>query len=248
MMPKCIRLSCRDHSTIKYVFEQKVVSFNQIHENFFYGLNHSTSFLRLKKLIQYDFLKKFGIDYDGKNKSYYTLGDEGLRLVANFYTFDTESIRYKSDSVLHDLRLSHFRNIFEKLHMVGAYFSENYIHNCYLGTDNNELRPLRAINSDAAIKILDPKGDYIVSLEYEKSLKNLDRYERKLTDYYYDSDITAAFYICENRKIARAIKKIDIMVGESFAPKIYTIEAKNVQEQKTNLPFMNRENDIFLLS
>jgi len=246
-MKKGIILTDRDKRIFCYLFEQKVAYFEEIRDRFFDNLHISTCFLRLQKLSNYEFIEKIAISQGGKLKTYFTLTKLGLKEVCDFYDINKSSIRLKTDSLEHDLKLSYLRNKLESCKKIKSYYSENYLHGCSLAEDYERLSPIRDINADAALHINGKSGDFLVSFEYERTLKNPSRYNKKLTDYYFNNSITAVFYLCESEVIERSIRKADRIASKGFSPKVFTFTTEKMKKANGNFSFSNQNNKVFQL-
>lgn len=103
------------------------------------------------------------------------------------------------------------------------------------------------INSDAALVLNMPTGRFYVAVEYEISEKEVSRYTKKLTEYYFSPQIAAVFYICRDRRIESVVRQTDLEVGKRFEAKVYTCLEEAVQKQSPPVALKDRENATFLL-
>jgi hypothetical protein len=86
-----------------------------------------------------------------------------------------------------------------------------------------------------------------VALEYEVSDKKLSRYVDKLTDYYYSPSIAAVLYVCGNDSIEKLIRKADAEIEKDSDGKVFTCLEETIYKSSSELPFINRQKDIFYL-
>ena len=237
----------RDKQILKYLFEQKVASQENIYRRFFPQVAKSIMVRRLQKLIKGKFIGKTGRNFNNRLQVYYFLLPYGLEVVRPSFTFDIATPYFKSGAIDHDLELAEIRMGLETYPMVERFYSENYLQNCCLEDDLQELIPLRELNSDGAILVKTEDGQFFAAIEYERSKRTYGKYVEKFTDYYLSQSITAVFYICEGREITNFIAKIDREVKHSFKAKIYTTIRKNMAEKEKKLPFKNSKGDVFNL-
>lgn len=240
-------LTDRDTKVFNFLFEQKIASQDDIFTNFFANTSKKACIIRMQKLVRSKHLKKEGISNNGRLNIIYSLTDKSFSKIRESLILNGVQTKFKSDSYLHDLELTKFRLILEKFQMIESYYSENYLQCCYLGENTKNLVPYRSINSDAALKVKVNNGHFFVSLEYERSIKNRNRYAQKFLDYYLNSSITAVLYLCANKKVQNAITTIDKEVCQKYKPKIFTLNVESLPSKVENLPFTNLENGTFNL-
>ena len=244
--PKII-VNNRDLKIFSYLFEQKVASQKVIFENFFSKRAQNTMVGRLQKLFREKLIGKSGCDLNGRMQIYYSLKLKGFKAIEQDFIFDTPDPYLKSDSIEHDLEICEIRNKLESYEMVDQYYSENYLQNCCFGEKSQVLLPLRELNADAGIVIKTNDGKFTAAVEYERRRKTADKYAKKFNDYYLRDDITAVFYICETKEIAKMIAKVDREIGAGFRAKIYTTMREDMSHLEKKLPLKNSNEDIFIL-
>jgi hypothetical protein len=203
--------------------------------------------MRMQKLVRSGYIEKRGINLKEKNDIIYSLTEKGFLIIKQSLDLEREKSKFKSDSIHHDVGLTELRLMLENFEMIKEYYSENYLQNCFLAHETQALMPYRKINADAALKLSVDKESFFVSFEYERGIKNQDRYASKLMDYYLVKSITAVFYLCSNERIKRMIIQTDKEVNQKYGPKVFALSLSELQEPVSEMSFSNSQNGIFTI-
>ena len=237
----------RDVRIMQFAFEQRALSFEQIHRRFFELTKQPTVHYRLGRLIKDGYLSKYGQTRNGPLIFVYGLKGKGFDKAREGYRFEIAEPYFKSDSPLHDISLTDVRVRLEKYQMFADYISENMLQACSGLANSPEYQPFAQINSDAVLVLKGPNKKFRVALEFEASSKKGFRYRKKLMQYYLSPEIVAVFYVCRDRHIENLIRNADAEFESQFESKIYTCQEDVVHSGISPLPFTNRKNATFLL-
>ncbi len=241
-------LNQRDLQVMKFLFEHRVATREQIGIAFFCGRVQSTVQERLDALVRAKYLTKTGAHYGGISKSAYGLDEKGLKEVIKCYSRSITNPICKSDSVVHDLGLVDIRKRLQKTKMLAGYIPENVLQACGEFQEQEAFKPFCRLNSDAAI-ILNTKGGPLnIALEYEASHKTVPRYAKKLRDYYQSREVRAVFYICAHAGIERTIRQAELEVAAKHQPKLFICDFEKFQAEDQTLVFTDRSIGKILVS
>ncbi|MEZ4744004.1 MAG: hypothetical protein R3B45_16410 [Bdellovibrionota bacterium] len=152
----------------------------------------------------------------------YSITTKGFNRIQTSLPYEVQTQSFLSDCPVHDLDLVDIRFVFESKIAVKNYYPENILQACCNVKGSDPFKPFIELNSDALVELNMNTEKLYLALEYEASLKNLDRYKDKIDSYYW-AGVRAVLYICQNKKILRALQKIDQMISESHHknPKLY---------------------------
>ncbi len=242
-----VQITERDRKVMKFAFEQRAISYDQIRCRLFESTKRPTVQYRLGRLVRDGYLSKIGIPSGGSLELIYGLTEKGFNVVRKDYRFEITQAYFKSDSYLHDVALTDIRTRLEKSAMFEDYISENMLQACGELTTSLEYGPFGTVNSDAVLVLRGQEKSFRLALEFEASEKSGVRYGKKLTEYYFSHDIVAALYVCGDARIEKSIRRVDSEFESQFEPKIYTCTMDVVRSGASPLPFTNRKNATFLL-
>ena len=233
---------------MQLLFENKIVSREQIGNRFFPSVCKDTVNRRLSKLVDLGLLRRKRA-FEGR------LAIVRCLLKAQIISrrrSERESERYKksyerSEYPLHDIALNDIRQAFEAKATVQGYYPENVLQ---VRTDfkNNEwLKPFVELNSDAMIEVDSKVGTLNLAIEFEATHKSHRSYRRKFNAYYSQDKIDAVLYVCASKYILHTLLKLDAETAERHAcqSKFYFAMFNDVTEAKKEMTFKNTHGDIF---
>jgi hypothetical protein len=241
-------LTKRDLDILLFTFEQRAVSCKQLAKKFFPNSSFQAAHMRLEKLSREKYLVKSYTLWRNTRTVVYGTTDKGINAFVKDYHFIIGKYDYKSDSVNHDLGLILVRERLEKLTMVKQYLSESMLQNCSELSEDPEFRDFTLANSDAALTIETQTGQFKMAVEYEISSKQVARYIRKISEYYYSPDIEVVIYICGNASIEKLIHKADTEVREKKSSKVFTCLEENFHKSVESVSFNSNDNYTIKLS
>ncbi len=214
-------------------------------KRFFKGGVGATANTRLIKLKKAGYVIDISATFNGRRKIAYGITDKCLSLIGDSYKYPITASDFKSDSAIHDIGLAYIRERLENTNMLSEYISESMLHCCQYFIEHEKIGPYSRINSDAVLALNMPKKIVYVALEYEMNVKEQSRYIKKISEYYYSSNITAVLYICKNNKMEKLIREIDSIVGKSSISKVFTCSIDAVIKMSGEIPFINRNDEVF---
>lgn len=239
---KKVVLSKRDLGVLQFIFEQRAVAFKQIEKRFFSDVSSQAAHRRLEQLSRENLLSKFYTKWDNGRIVVYGITEKGINAFAKSYPYEVTGKSFKSDSINHDLGLVRVRERLEKTKSVVKYFSESMLQNCPVLANDDRLRAFSIANSDAALAIEAKCKKFQVALEYEASRKDLSRYSKKLTEYYFSKSVALVLYVCESREIENLIWLADKEVCQNQSVKVFTCREETFHSSTEFLSFCSRDN------
>ena len=247
-VPKVV-LTKRDQDILLFIFEQKIVAFEQIHSKFFQNVSRNRSLTRLNKLWKSGHLLKIN-KYTPQNKpiTMYEVQSKGIKAIKEYRSCKNKVLGIKSDSPFHDCVLAQLRIKLENCNEIVEYYTENGIKYLEYGEKESDLAPFIKLRSDGILKIKGIHQTYLFAFEYERSKKSLERYHQKLLQYYFEKGISVVLYVCNNDHIKNLIVEADKMICDKFDSKIFIINEKEFLSSTKKIQFKNLNNTKFELS
>ena len=244
---------------MQLLFENKIVSREQIGNRFFPNVCKDTVNRRLSKLVDLGLLRRKRA-FEGR------LAIVRCLLKAQIISrrcSERESEQYKksyerSEYQLHDIALNDIRQAFEAKATVQGYYPENVLQTRTDFKNNEWLKPFVDLNSDAMIEVDSKVGTLNLAIEFEATHKSHRSYRRKLNAYYRfaheacwplsrSHKIDGVLYVCVSKYILHTLLKLDAETAERHAcqSKFYFAMFNDVTEAKKEMTFKNTHGDIF---
>ncbi len=231
-------LTSRDEKLFHLLFENKVLSLEQI-ENDIFNIGRKTIYKRLKKLTDAKLISKTPHLF-GKNRpaSLISLTPKGARTLSlSKLDLARYGIKLRSDSIVHDLLLAKIRGVLEKQEKVLEYKTENMIA-LEDSLDNNLFGLFVELGTDAAVKLqLTPKWKCWIPIEFELAVKSINRCKEKLQRYYLENSIVALFLIFESHFLLKRYQELEKEIDRNKCQKVFYLEIKELLNAKGKVSF-----------
>lgn len=238
----------RDGSLFVRIFENRVMSARQIRAEFFPNNCRQAVSRRLGKLVEYGYLDRRSIqDGAGKDTSAYLNTPKALNVVKSRYSRRITSDLYKSDSVEHDVKLVDLRRRLEAKEYVSGYYTENVLQACGELSELERVEPFVQNNTDAVIEFAKNGKKLIAGLEFENSEKTVERYTRKLLNYYSDPRIPFVFYVCTTPAIKNMVARAESAIVRKDRPRCFFALYADVLSPSGDCTFVNESGDKIVL-
>lgn len=234
----------RDVGILKYVFANRVVSYEQIVRRFFPNCHKTAGHRRIRKLCR-EGLLEVSVILIGKMPLFYVeLTEKAWPIISHEWPFYIDRPHFKSESPLHDMRMGEIVPLFEKLTTFRTFLSENLLQSSTDFTEDYEVKSLVKLQSDGALILNGPDGHtYVFGIEFEMSKKSQQRYQDKLLRYYIAHELDGVIYICSSQTIINVIAKADEEIrGERDSIVHFNLE-ENVLKSKEKIYFKNAKED-----
>ena len=242
------RINKNDINLFHYIFDQKIVSFDQLKRKFFPNTTNRALYYKLHLFKKEDLIRKRinplketpSFAYEITEKTYYNfIHKKGV---------NDRIIKIKSDAIAHDLMLSEIREKFENLHDIVAFHPENRIQAYHEYSDHPHYLDLMEAHPDAIVEFQFGDNDpFSVPLEYESEAKSFKRWEEKWMEYQYKTKSNKLLYICSDsflmEKMIRGINASDLK--DDFDMYMSTISY--VLNEKEQLPFWKQNLSKYLI-
>ena len=240
----------RDWRIMRLLFENKIVSRDQIHEQFFPDATKNIVNRRLRQITSIDFIKRKSIAVGRKIIYGYSLTQHGLAKVKPTLPYEVKSVRSSSECPLHDIALNDIREVFKTKASVKSYYTENVLQTCDDYQDNERFQPFIELNSDAMAEVNSKVGVLNLAIEFDTTCKSKSRYVKKINAYYEHQEVDGVLYICVNDYILNALIKVDKEVSERHEcdPKLYFALLEDVTCATGEITFTNADEYIFIVS
>ena len=244
---KNVVLCSRDMRLMQSLFESKVMSREQIGNQFFLDVSIKTVNRRLQKLMVLGLVKRkpiaveYGVFYG------YSLTQKGLAKITPTLPYQVKAVRASSECPLHDIALNNIRKAFESKPTVQCYYTENVLQSCDEYHEDERFQPFVELNSDAMAEVNTRIGALNLAIEFDATHKSHRRYSQKIDDYYVEYGIDGVLYVCASRYILHALLRIDKEASERHAcePKLYFALLEDVTGTAGKITFTNANRDIF---
>jgi hypothetical protein len=236
------QITDRDRKIFQFLFESKVASLTQILDRIFTGLSPQNSNRRMLKLTRGGWVRRGGHHQNGRLHYVYWLSEKAFRRFLHGNGSEAPREQLKSDCIEHDLALVNIRIRFEENPAVRSFLTENTLQSAGESDLPNEVRPWIGLRPDAAVEVIEQDHETMfVPLEYESSLKSIDRCRNKLRDYYVLHGGSAVFFICSDENVLRRMLKVDRELSAEYRPKMYFSLLSDVLQARDTLPFQKSD-------
>jgi hypothetical protein len=228
----------RDKKIFRFLFDSKVATAKQIWRRFFLSKSIRSCEMRLSRLVESGWIKCSGHKSHKRLHSVYFLTARAYEDFVMIAGVNDRRRQLQSDSIDHDLTLADLRERFEKNSIVQRVLLENELQSSHEHSSFDELLHLIRIRSDAAVEILVNRQDrYWIPLEYESTLKSIERCKAKLREYYLGYSGAIVFFICKDETVLSRMKVIDRELSKDSRSKMYFALVKDVLSSESKLKF-----------
>ena len=243
-------LCSRDLRIMRSLFEGKVMSREQIGNQFFSDVSKHTVNRRLRKIVDLGLIKGKPVANGHKFFYGYSLTQRGLAQVKPLLPYKVTATRSSSECPVHDLSLNDIRQVFESRSGVQHYYTENVLQTSIDLQNDEKFRPFIRLNSDAMAEVDSKAGVLNLAIEFDATHKSKQRYSQKIDDYYVEYGVDGVLYICANKYILHALLKADREVSERHAcdHKLYLALLGDVTGAREKMTFTNANRDTFCVS
>ena len=228
-------LSELDEKLIDYLFKYKTASSYQIHRDIYSGVHKSKKSTRvhLCRLIKRGYIhnryNRFleHIKHYGLTKT--SILTNRSSLINREIIDDENGLPTNSYCSTHDMTLIEiWRNIL-KDSQVKEHWTENEYHFKSCKRAKEIHQKLNGINPDGVILYNINGKDFLLALEFERTLKTDDRYYDLLNRYHNNKEIGGVIYICEQQHILKKIKHFEnhVFGGKRNATPFFFIRSKD---------------------
>ena len=247
---KNVILCSRDMRIMRSLFESKVMSREQINNQFFPNVSKYTVNIRLHKIMSLGLIKRKPIAVERGVFYGYSLTQKGLAAIKPTLPYEVKAVRASSECPLHDIALNDIRKGFENRAAVQNYYTENVMQSCNEYHNDRKFQPFIELNSDAMAEVDTRIGVLNLAIEFDATHKSKHRYRKKVNDYYVEHGVDGVLYICANKYILHALLRVDKEVSERHAcdPKLYFALLNDVTGAVGEMAFTNVNKGIFCVS
>ena len=201
----------RDLKVLKYIFENRVTTLEQIRKLAFTDRRKTVFYRRILKLADEGYIVRTPVIAEN-NRSYWNCSpnEKGLRPVSDSWPFEIDKPLFKSESPAHDIRLGDIRFKLEMLERFESFYPENLLQSSKELANHYLYEDLIGQQPDGALNLLLPNGgSRLFALEFELNKKAPERYQKKLSGYYKTDGIDGVIYICSKQDLIDRIAKVD---------------------------------------
>lgn len=244
---KNVVLCNRDLHIMRSLFEGKVMSSDQINQQFFPHASKDAVNKRLRKITSLGLIRRKPAIFEDRVIFGYSLTQSGLAKIKPTLPYEVKAVRSSSECLLHDIALNDIRKAFESKPTVQCYYTENVLQSCNEYHEDEKFQPFVELNSDAMAEVDTRIGMLNLAIEFDATHKSKQRYSQKVDDYYAEWGIDGVLYVCANRYILHVLLRIDKEVSERHAsePKLYFALLEDVTDATSEITFTNTNKDIF---
>ena len=232
---------------MRSLFESKVMSREQINNQFFPDVSKYTVNIRLHKIMSLGLIKRKPIAVEHGVFYGYSLTQKGLAKIKPTLPYEVKAVRASSECPLHDIALNDIRRAFEAKSSVQNYYTENVLQTCDEYRDNEKFLPFVELNSDAMAEVDSKAGMLNLAIEFDATHKSKSRYVKKIDAYYEKQEVDGVLYVCVNKYILHTLQRIDKEVSERHEcdPKLYFALLDDVTGAVGEMAFTNVCKGIF---
>jgi len=232
-----IILTKRDQTVLISLFKSKVISLNQIHQNFYQGTKRCSPSRRMQKLFLNGLVTKKVLLLNDLRQNVYGISKNGVEIVQEHLEGDVTSRNYKSDSIEHDLKLFEITKRIKEFKAIKNVITESELQSCSDFIRDDDLRSFVQLRSDRVLEIVGKNKTSFAALEYERSLKRKSQNLKKLQDYYIHKRVPVVFYICKNTMIMNSLMESDKEASQNSKSKMYFITLEEFSSGSDEINF-----------
>lgn len=193
-------------------------------------------------------LRRIGFSDEGRLISLYSLTDAAFDRFVHMDGVNDERWQLRSDSPAHDLSLVDIRIALEKNSAVKDFIPENSLQSCSMYQDDPKIRDLVALRSDAVLRLLiKNEHEFVIPLEYEATLKSKERCLSKLLKFYTAYSGAAVLFICKDKTVMNRMLDVEAEIALQFKPKVGFCLLENVLKNPSELTFIKRQGDPYMV-
>ena len=237
----------RDFKLMISMFENKIISRDQIGREFFHDVSINTVNRRLRKLVGLGLITRMSLIVSGRVICGYCLSKRGFTKIKSLLPYKVNTKAILSDCPLHDIALNDIRRAFEAKSTVQRYYTENVLQTCTEFKSDRQFRPFIELNSDAMAAVDTKVGVLNLAIEFDTTIKSKDRYRQKIDAYYVKRGIDGVLYICVSKHMLDTLLKIDKEVSDHRRrkPRVYLAMLGDVIGEQDEMTFTNATGYIF---
>ena len=246
-IPTKVVVGERDLRIMCSLFENKVVSRDQINTQFFHGVSTHTVNRRLRKLVGLGLITRMSAIVGSRVICGYCLSRRGLAQIKPMLPYKVTTKSTTSECPLHDIALNDIRGAFEAKSAVQSYYTENVLQTCTGFKSDRQFKPFVELNSDAMAEVDTKVGVLNLAIEFDTTHKSKDRYRQKINAYYGQRGVDGVLYICVSKHILNTLLKIDKEVSDRHRrkPRVYLAMLGDVIGERDEMAFTNAIGYIF---
>ena len=206
----------RDIQIMKFVFACRAVTYDQIVRRHFPKTHEVVAWRRIRGLSNQGYFKVSVIELSGRTAREVQPLPHLWSHICEEWPIAIDTPHFKSESIVHDIRLAEVFLRLEKLQCFRSFFPENLLQSSLALATDPRLQDTSKLQSDGALTIVDAKGNLrIYAVELELSKKSPVRYRQKLVDYYLSRGIDGVLYITPEHEIEALVARIDQEIREN---------------------------------
>ena len=240
-------LGDRDFKLMISLFENKIISRDQINREFFHDVSINTVNRRLRKLVGLGLITRMSLIVNGRVICGYCLSKGGFSKIKPLLPYKVNTKTTLSDCPVHDIALNDIRRAFEAKSAVQHYYTENVLQTCAGFKSDRKFKPFIELNSDAMAEVDTKLGALNLAIEFDTTHKSKSRYADKVNAYYGKRGVDGVLYVCASKHILDRLLKIDKEVADRHRrkPKVYLAMIGDVIGEREELAFTNAIGYIF---
>ncbi len=237
----------KERRILQFLFQVKVATFKQIHDQLFGNIAKSAVSRRLGRLLKAKLIQKAITDFQGKYTQVYLLKAETVDLLFDDSAGAVERYQVQSGAIDHDLILSDIRSHLSTYKKVKRYWTENELQCLKECASNPKLLPFVLLRSDAVMEMRSDGQDFVVPLELEVSRKAYQRYAEKIKHYYERGNLMSVLFISGSSEIQKAVMAVEKQIADGKRLVFYHQLLKDVLKFEEKMEFFNLKQDKFIL-
>ena len=235
-----LKVTPRDIELFKYLFIYKGATAKQIYRDIFNTVSRQNMYARLKKLYNYGLINNKSY-WDERHIGVYFVTPKGVS-ASSYLDKKVQRRETLSANPKHDCALVDIAWMFSQLKSLEFYATENEIESDISIEDLYGVKPCKILHSDALAVFKTNHEVCNYAIEYERSNRNLSRYNYTLRNYYAYPIIDKVIYFTSNDKIKRKIYKVDRKILQDLElknSKIFVISVTELKKSFTQLKAVN---------
>lgn len=224
-----------------YLYSYKVATAKQIARDIYPSISHQALYKRLNLLIKIgliegNYLKEL------RGKLVYSLTQKCLR---EYFFKNQKGIRKqtKSDSILHDLDLLDISQVLKASSQVSNYLMENVLKSGVAIDNFDGVEAIQKLAPDSILKLKLKDQPFTFALEYERSLKFSNRYNKFFNKYYASSFIDGVILVGRDLKMTKNLMAKEKSICDVVHRKFFYFNFEEMNNSNQTMSFSNLDGE-----
>lgn len=242
-----VELKARDRLILRDLYYSKGLNLKILHYRYFKDKTGIAAIQRLNRLYDGKYLTKSALADRSKNQILYTILPKGFIEIKDLLPGKVIRKEFQSSNPRHDIELAKIHDRMLLANDLTELKMENEIQSIDFGINDPIYEPFRRLNTDIYFSFLGNNKEYKVAIEYERTSKELKRWQEYLLNYHFEESVNLVLYIAAGPEIKKTLVKIESELAKNFSAKIFFCTLDEFYSSKESTTFVNPNGKTFTM-